>query len=96
MNPKVALAALAIRTQATREVLALIANSDSDREAGRKALLLAFVIDKTLIGTQRELARKLGVTEGRASQMLKAFRERFAKGIPSECHRKNALPVDSR
>ena len=87
MNPQVTIAALAIRAQATREVLALIANSDSDREAGRKALLLAFVIDKQLIGTQRELAKKMGVSEGRASQMLKSFRERFAKGIsPIKTH----------
>lgn len=70
--------ALAIRADSIREVLALLARSKTDREAGRKALLLAFVIEPELIGTQRELARRMGVTEGRASQMLKVFRRHYA------------------
>lgn len=70
--------AAALRLKATRDVLALLADSKTDREAGRKALLLAFMLDPALIGRQRELARRMGVTEGRASQMLKSLRRSLA------------------
>lgn len=79
-NSPVEAVALAIRLQATREVLALIAKgSGTDREAGRKALLLSYVMDKSIIGSQRELARRMGVSEARASQMLKSFRTRLTR-----------------
>jgi hypothetical protein len=68
---------LAAQFQAMRELLAVLVNSASDREAGRKALLIAFTIDRKLIGTQRDLAKKMGVTEARASQMLKSIRANF-------------------
>jgi hypothetical protein len=77
LNPVEAVA-LAIRAQATHELLALLSKSKTDKEAGRKALLIAFILDPALIGTQRELARRMGVSEGRASQMLKHIRRSFA------------------
>ena len=59
-----------------RETLAMLtAESADSREVGRRTLLLAYATDATLIGSQRDLAKRLGVTEGRASQMLKAFRK---------------------
>jgi hypothetical protein len=68
---------LAAQFQAVSELLSVLVNSASDREAGRKALLIAFIVDKKLIGTQRDLAKKMAVTEARASQMLKSFRANF-------------------
>ncbi|MDB6023111.1 MAG: hypothetical protein JWQ04_2968 [Pedosphaera sp.] len=73
---------ITIRADATREILSLIVKGSSDREAGRRALLIAFVLDPALIGTQKELSRRIGVSEGRASQMLKTIRDSLGEKIP--------------
>ena len=84
MKPSANTVALAIRYEAVRELLAVLVNGDTnDREAGRRALLIAFILDRTLIGTQRQLARRMGVTEGRACQMLKSIRRNFPKQFTS-------------
>jgi hypothetical protein len=79
MSNPIQIAALAIRLQASRELLAILANSESDKEAGRKALLLAWILEPELIGSQKELARKMGVSQARVSQMLRHMRLSFSK-----------------
>ena len=73
----------AVRLDATREALALLTKDGSDKDIGRRTLLLAYVLDPSLIGTQRQLARRLGVTEGRGSQMLKVLRRHFSSNSPA-------------
>jgi hypothetical protein len=68
-----------LRLHTVREALAPLVKSGTDKEVGRKALLTAFLIDPGLIGTQRDLARRMGVSEGRASQMLKVIRREFQR-----------------
>ena len=63
-------------TKAVRELLAIITTDASEREAGRRALLLAFVITPDVIGTQNELAKRLGVSRVRVTQLLTEFREK--------------------
>jgi len=79
MNPSVETVALAIRYEATRELLELLTKDASDREAGRRAMLIAFIVDPKLFGTQTELAKRMGVSRARASQMLNKVRRGFAK-----------------
>jgi hypothetical protein len=68
----------AIEARAVRDVLALLVKGRAIGEVGKRALLLAWLMDPALVGkTQRDLARRMGVTEGRASQMLKAIRSKF-------------------
>ena len=74
MKPQIELALALTRLAAVREVLELVTGEGSDRDAGRKALLLAYLIAPKTIGTQGDLARRLGVSEGRVSQMLKPLR----------------------
>ena len=62
------------KLQGAREVLELITAEGGDQAAGRKALLLAYLLTPEAIGTQGDLARRLGVSEGRCSQMLKPLR----------------------
>jgi hypothetical protein len=71
---KLELLATAQRLQSAKEDMAMLARGGTAQEVGRRCLLLCYIIAPDLIGTQRELARRLGVTEGRASQMLKAVR----------------------
>jgi len=82
-NPKLELALAALRLQAVRSVLESVTREADDRAAGRRALLLAYIVAPELIGTQRQLAARLGVTEGRASQMLKVLRRHFSKKFPA-------------
>lgn len=71
-------AELATRLRAMIEVLAeVIKGAESDREVGRNALLVAYVLDQEMIGTQRRLAQLMGVTEQRVSEMLKVVRRGF-------------------
>ena len=74
MKPQIELALALTRLAAVREVLELVTGDGSDRDAGRRALLLLYIIAPKTIGTQGDLARRLGVSEGRASQMLKPLR----------------------
>lgn len=66
-----------VRTARLETVAALIRWLTSGRvgplQIGRRALLIHHVLDGNR-GTQRRLARRLGVTEARASQGLKALR----------------------
>jgi hypothetical protein len=67
--------AQALRWHASHELLALMVKGGAnDRTAGRKALLLAYLLDPELIGTQTQLAGRMGVSQGRTSQMLKSIR----------------------
>ena len=74
MKPQIEAALLCAKLQGAREVLELITAGGGDQAAGRKALLLAYLIAPKTIGTQGDLARRLGVSEGRCSQMLKPLR----------------------
>ncbi len=48
------------------------------KKAGRDLLIMAYVCQKTDCRSQRELANRLGVSPGRASQMIKLFRQKVA------------------
>jgi hypothetical protein len=74
MNPGTEIVLALTRLAAVREVLELVTGDGSDRDAGRRALLLLYIIAPKTIGTQGDLARRLGVSEGRVSQMLKPLR----------------------
>ena len=70
------------KLQGAREVLELITAGGGDQAAGRKALLLAYLLTPEAIGTQGDLARRLGVSEGRCSQMLKPLRRHLLSNSP--------------
>ena len=82
MKPQIELALALTRLAAVREVLELVTGEGSDRDAGRRALLLLYIIAPEAIGTQGDLARRLGVSEGRASQMLKPLRRHLLSNSP--------------
>ena len=83
MNQKLAAALPVIRLACAHELLGVLVKSGSERQIGRRALLLAYAIDPDLAGgTQRTLARRLGVTEARISQELKPIREHFRAVFP--------------
>ena len=82
MKPQIELALALTRLAAVREVLTLITAEGGDQAAGRKALLLLYLIAPEAIGTQGDLARRLGVSEGRASQMLKPLRRHLLSNSP--------------
>jgi hypothetical protein len=79
MNPQLETLLAAVRLKILRDTFRPLVKDGSDREIGRKVLLLAYCLDPAAIGTQRELARRLGVTEGRSSQMLKVIRRSFKR-----------------
>ena len=66
-----------VRMQAVRECLAKLTKSGTAEQVGRKVLLTAWILDRSLIGKQKDLAKRLGVTPGRASQMLNSVRRHF-------------------
>ena len=74
MKPRIEILLALAKLQGARETLELITADGGDQAAGRKALLLAYLIAPKTIGTQGDLARRLGVSEGRVSQMLKPLR----------------------
>jgi hypothetical protein len=80
MNTKAEILLAAVRLDAIREVLMIItADGATDKQAGRKALLLSYLLEPGMIGTQRQLARRMGVSPGRCSQMLTALRRCLAR-----------------
>ena len=82
MKPQIELALALTKLQGAVEALELITAEGGDRAAGRKALLLAYLIAPKTIGTQGDLARRLGVSEGRVSQMLKPLRRHLLSNSP--------------
>lgn len=84
MNPKIELALALARLQGAQEILAKLARDGADvQTAGRRALLLAYIVDPSLIGTQRELARRMGgLSESRVSRMCKVLRRHLAHNSP--------------
>ena len=74
MKPQIEILLALAKLQGAREVLELVTAEGGDRDAGRRALLLLHIIAPKTIGTQGALAAKLGVSEGRVSQMLKPLR----------------------
>lgn len=64
--------ALQSRRQAAGVILAIIhAHNSSPRSAGIRSYVLAHALRMGTCRTQRDLARKLGVSPGRISQILK-------------------------
>jgi hypothetical protein len=53
---------------------ALLAGNPSAEIAGRRAYFFALLLKQPPFASQSELARHLGLTEGRISQQLKAFK----------------------
>jgi len=79
-NDRIAELLALARLDAIHEALAMLTDGvESDSQAGRRALLLAFCIDRHLVGNQRDLARRLGVSQARASQMLKSMRKALSR-----------------
>jgi DNA-binding MarR family transcriptional regulator len=68
-----------VRMQAVRECLAKLTKSGTAEQVGRKVLLTAFLLDRSIIGRQKDLAERLGVSEPRTSQMLKILRRNFGR-----------------
>jgi len=62
------------KLETLRETLALLTKDGSDREVGRRTLLVAWLLDKSRVGSQKALAKRMGVSEGRVSQMLATLR----------------------
>ena len=70
---------LIARIQAVRNILKLLTKGGSDKEIGRRALLLLWILDRRLVGTQKQLAERLGVSRPRATQMIGAFTKQFGR-----------------
>ena len=78
MTPREAqAAALLVRVAAGHELLEVLVRTGSERQIGRSALLLAFLLGATPQKTQRGLSRRLKVSEARISQEMRAIREAF-------------------
>lgn len=75
LNPDTVIAIA--RAAGAAEVLRFLARGGTDKEVGRRALLLAFLLCPDAIATQRELAGRIGVTEARVSQMLRVFKRAY-------------------
>ena len=82
MKPQIEIVLALAKLQGAVEALELVTGDGSDRDAGRKALLLAYLLTPKNIGTQGDLARRLGVSEGRCSQMLKPLRRHLLSNSP--------------
>ena len=81
MNNKAELLLTAVQLAVVRAALELLTKAGNEKEVGRKTLLLAYLLAPDLIGTQRDLAKRIGVTEGRASQMLKVLRRHYRTNL---------------
>ena len=79
MKSNIEAATMIIRLAAAAELLRLITTNADAKRAGTKAHLLAFIIECSPCATQRDLAKRLGVSEGRCSQMLKVFRRHYGR-----------------
>lgn len=62
----------------TRTLQFLTGQNAKAAHIGKRVLLLAHLVGKSRCRTQRELAKRLGYTEGRASQALKVARAELA------------------
>lgn len=83
-TPKSRLLIAAVELRAVRDALQLIAAGGTVADAGRRALLLAFIIAPETIGTQAALAKRLGVSRARVTQMLNTMRKGFANKTARE------------
>jgi len=83
MNHKIELALTAARLAGARETLQTITRGADAKQAGTKAHLLAFIVGCSECETQRQLAARLGVTPGRACQMLAVLRRYVKRGAPT-------------
>jgi Trp operon repressor len=77
MNTKASILVAAVRLDATKEVLRLTVAGRTVKETATRAELLAWLLKCSPCATQRDLAKRLGVSEGRCSQMLKVFRRHY-------------------
>ncbi|MGD0258969.1 MAG: hypothetical protein ABSD29_04000 [Verrucomicrobiota bacterium] len=86
MNRSQAQAALAlVRLAAAHELLGVLVKTGTERQIGRRCLLLALAIDPILVGgNQRQLAARLRRSEARISQEVKAMRPYFGSIIPHQ------------
>jgi hypothetical protein len=75
-----------VRQQTIIRVFQMIGIGTGDaRRIGQRVLLIGFLLRLNDCKTQKELARRMGVTAGRASQALKSARREFsalARKIP--------------
>jgi hypothetical protein len=79
MNPKAdtEAALLLVRLAAAHELLEVLTKTGTERQIGRSALLLAFILGATPEKSQRNLSRRLKISEAAISLQMKAIREVF-------------------
>jgi hypothetical protein len=82
LKPQIEATAAVVRLLAARELLAPLVRLGTERQIGRRAVLMAFALGAGPCKTQRALAARLGVTEARISQELKPVRAHFRALIP--------------
>jgi len=88
MNPGTELLAAVARLEVSRDLLAKLVKDSADAEtAGKRTLLWAYVFDPGLVGTQRQLARRLGLSESRVSRMCKSLRRSMGANPGNHCQR---------
>jgi hypothetical protein len=81
MKPPIEEATAAFRLLAARELLTPLARG-TGRQIGRRVLLLAFILGATPERTQRQLARRLKVSEARISQEMRPILAQFRQIFP--------------
>ena len=82
MKPQLEAATAIIRILAARELLGALVREGTERQIGRRALLLSFILGATPERTQRQLARRLKVSEARISQEMRPILAQFRQLFP--------------
>ncbi len=68
-----------LRQETLCRLLQCLTTKANARQAGQRALLLSYLLHIGDCRTQRQLAKRLGVTPGRVSQGLNSLRREFAR-----------------
>jgi hypothetical protein len=80
MNRQLEAALTLARLAGARDLAELAAKDNADAEtAGRRVLLAAYALDPALIGTQRQLGSRMGLSESRVSRMCKVLRRSLSR-----------------
>ncbi len=77
MTQKIETAVLAIRVAAMRELLTTLTAGETPIDVGRRAILVDFILNQKR-GKQSAIAKKMGVSRARVSQMVKRLRRELA------------------
>jgi DNA-directed RNA polymerase specialized sigma24 family protein len=66
------------RRRAAAAIIEILIAGTTMKQAGQRAFVLAYVLKLCPCRTQKELAKRLGVTPGRVSQILNAVKRAIA------------------